>query len=71
MKTVDVVVELRACIARKYVTQSAAARAWGVSDAFVSAVLKGHKKPTQQMLDEAGLKRVDSETVYVKVKGRQ
>lgn len=61
--------ELRAHIARKYKTSKAAASAWGVSTAFVSAVVNGTKRPTQTMLDDAGFERVESQTVYKKKKG--
>lgn len=52
--------ELRAHVARKYHKQCHAAKAWGLSDAFVSAVLTGRKPPTQAILDDAGLIRVIS-----------
>lgn len=53
----DLLPELRAHVARKYVRQKYAAAAWGVSGAFVSAVLTGKKPPTQQILDDAGIVR--------------
>lgn len=49
---------LRELIATRYGTQAEAALRWGVSAAFVSAVMTGKKYPTEQMLDEAGLERV-------------
>lgn len=64
-KHIDITTELRVHIARYYRTQTAAAKAWGVSTAFVSAVLSGAKSPTAWMLDEAGFKRV---VTYVRVK---
>lgn len=58
---VDPVPLLRAMIAARYGTQVEAALRWGGSPNFVSMVLHGHKAPTEQMLTEAGLRRV---TVY-------
>jgi len=55
---VDLLPELGAHIKHKYVRQKAAALAWGVSDAFVSAVLNGKKRPTEAILADAGLVRV-------------
>lgn len=57
---VDIKMELRVHIARHYKTQTAAAKAWGCTSAFVSGVLKGTKNPNQTMLDDAGFKRVQS-----------
>lgn len=64
MSAIDIAAEMRAHVARHYRTQLAAAAAWGVSAAFVSAVLNGHKRPTDAMLAEIGFARVVS---YVKV----
>jgi hypothetical protein len=61
---IDITIELRVHIARHYKTQKAAAAAWGVSTAFVSAVLTGRKRPTDAMLAEAGFSRV---VEYVRV----
>lgn len=67
MKTkVDVIPELRAHIARKYKTQSAAAKAWKLSDAFVSAVLMGRKIPNAVMLDDAEIEAVKTPVRYVR-----
>lgn len=55
---VDLLPELRAHVARKYKTQTAAAQEWGVSTAFVSSVLAGKRKPTAAILDDAGLEEV-------------
>lgn len=54
----DILAELRAHVARKYIKQCRAASAWGLSPAFVSAVLTGRKEPTKQILDDAGIERV-------------
>lgn len=55
---IDLLPELRAHVARKYVKQNRAAEAWGVSCAFVSAVLTGRKEPTAAILADAGIKRI-------------
>lgn len=65
-KPVDIVVELRAHIARKYKTQRKAAEAWNVSGAFVSLVLNEQKQPNETMLEDAGFKRVPASAHYVK-----
>ncbi len=58
MKTgIDLLAELRAHVARKYVKQRYAAEAWNLSSAFVSAVLTGRKQPTPQILEDAGIER--------------
>lgn len=63
---VNIALELRVHIARKYKTQTSAAIAWGCSKAFVSAVLKGKRAPNELMLSDAGFKRVEAATYYVK-----
>jgi hypothetical protein len=59
---------LRLHIVKKHGRQSAAAKAWGVSGGFVSMVLRGKKTPTETMLKEIGLKRVQPEVRYVRRK---
>ena len=49
--------ELRAHVARKYVTRSAAAEAWGLSKAYACAVVAGTKPPNQNILDDVGYSR--------------
>lgn len=49
--------KVRAHIAQKYGTQAKAAKAWGVSGAMVSQVVRGGKVPPKYMLDEIGLER--------------
>lgn len=46
------------------VTQTAASRRWGCSDAFVSAVLRQRKEPNEKMLSELGYRRM---VVYARV----
>jgi hypothetical protein len=46
--------ELRAYVARKYVTRTAAAKAWEVSVPFACAVVNGDKSPNQTILDDVG-----------------
>lgn len=60
--------KLRVHIVSKYRTQSEAAKHWGVSDAYVSRIIRGHSEPTDVMLEEIGLKRVESKHNYVKVR---
>lgn len=60
---VDILAELRAHVARKYINQIGAAAAWGYSPAFVSGVLSGKKAPTEKILADAGFKRI-SEVRY-------
>lgn len=64
---IDIKAELRAHIARKYRTQTAAAKAWGCSTAYVSAILRGAKVPTVKMLDDAGF-YMERKVRYYKVK---
>jgi predicted XRE-type DNA-binding protein len=61
---------LRMHIAKKHRRQAAAARAWGVSESFVSQVLSGKKLPTDAMLADAGYKQVQTEVKYIKIKGK-
>lgn len=68
MKITNIAPELRAHIARKYKTQKEAAAAWKVSEAFVSSVLSGHKRPNAVMLEDAGFMMVESKPYYVKIK---
>ena len=49
---------LRRHVDRRYGTQAAAAVAWGVTQPFVSMVLRGVKKPTTQILNDAGIECV-------------
>lgn len=65
-KAIDIKVELRVHIARQYKTQTEAAKAWGCSKSFVSAVLKGDKAPSEVMLKDAGFKKVQSAASYVR-----
>lgn len=53
----DVVARLRALVPPGE-PQSVLAKRFGVSTAFVSAVLSGKKKPTGPMLDAIGVERV-------------
>jgi hypothetical protein len=65
---IDIRAEVRAHIAKKYKTQSAAAKAWGYSDAYVSAVLLGKKMMPDVMANDAGYKLVQSVAEWVKIK---
>lgn len=49
--------KVRSYIAQKYGTQAKAAKAWGVSGAMVSQVVRGGKVPPKYILDEMGLER--------------
>lgn len=65
-KEVDLLPELRAHIARKYRTQSGAAKAWGVSCGFVCMVLKGERAPTKDILNDVGLEAIVPNVRYVR-----
>lgn len=67
---VDVIAELRAHIARKYRTQHAAAKAWGVSQQYLSRVMNGTSLPTPEILAEMGIKRVIEPAKIFYVKGK-
>ena len=64
---VDIKIELRVHIARKYKVQTKAAEAWGCSRSFVSLVLSGGSQPTKVMLDDAGFKKLPYVPRYAKV----
>jgi hypothetical protein len=60
--------DLRAHIAREYDTQGGAAKAWGVSKEYVSAVRSGKSPPNQAILTELGYQRLKfTRTEYVKI----
>jgi hypothetical protein len=61
LSEVAVAVLLRRHVEYCYGSQAEAARIWGVSAAFVNAVLTGHKLPNGTMLDAIGVERV---TIY-------
>ena len=63
---VDITVELRVHIARKYKTQSEAAKAWECSPAFVSSVLQGKKHPNDVMLSDAGFVKIQAKPAYIR-----
>lgn len=63
----DIKAELRVHIARYHKTQVAAAKAWGCSTTFVSAVLRGAKVPNPKMLKDLGLRAVRQPVKYEKV----
>jgi hypothetical protein len=65
---IDIRAEVRAHIARKYKTQSAAAKAWGYSNAYVSAVLCGKKMMPDVMANEAGYELVQAAAEWHKIK---
>lgn len=60
---------VRMHIARCYKTQTKAAAAWAVSPNFVSQVVRGKAAPTQAMLTEMGIARVQDPVRYEKIKG--
>ncbi len=62
--------DLRAHIARDYITQGGAAKAWGCSNEYVSAVRSGRTVPNQKILAELGYLRLKfTHSEYVKVTG--
>lgn len=54
----EVAALLRRHVKKVYGTQAEAARAWGVSSCFVSAMCCGDKPPPAYVLGELGLQRV-------------
>jgi len=62
---VDICEEVRMMIAKKYRTRSAAAKHWGFSTAYISAILNGEKNMPPWMASEAGYKKVEK---WVKIK---
>lgn len=74
---VDIKEEIRSVVFAKYRTQRAAGAAWGVSQAFVSQVIKGERSPTELMLKDAGIKAIKPEKVdpppvqYVRIERRR
>ncbi len=61
----DFLSELRAHVARKYITRTAAAEAWGVSVPYACAVVCGNKPPNKRILDDVGYSRtVDKIVTY-------
>ena len=67
-KPVDIQEEMRAFIARKYKTQTEAAKHWGCSKAFVSYVVNGNREPNEKMLEDAGFEKVEQRPVYVRIR---
>ena len=57
-KEVDIRAVVRAHIAKKYQTQAAAARTWGVAPSYISAILSGTKVMPEWMANEAGYKLI-------------
>ena len=47
----------------EFASNREAAEHFGVSDAFMSAIFRGKKEPTQKMLAEVGYKKVVTRTV--------
>lgn len=61
---------LRTLVDKKYGSQRKAAEVWGVSPALVSGVLRGERRPSTVMLDDAGYKVANLSPNYVK-KGKK
>lgn len=59
--------DLRAHIARKYVTRKIAAMHWGMSDSYLSLVVNGSRPPSQKILKDMGYQR-QKIVSYTKVK---
>lgn len=62
---IDICEEVRLMIAKKYRTQSEAAKHWGFSTAYISAILAGNKKMPAWMAKEAGFTKVEK---WVRIK---
>lgn len=65
-KSVDIAMEMRLHIVRKYKNQTAAAKHYGVSQSMISAVVTGRQRPSQAMLEDAGFKSVEYSPAFVK-----
>ncbi len=52
-------------IEKKYGSQVAAARAWGCTQSYISAVVVGRRSPNCKMLEELGLHKITTVS-YVK-----
>lgn len=50
--------KLSRLIEKKYGSQMAAARAWGYTQSYVSAVVVGRRTPSQVILAELGLRKI-------------
>ncbi len=57
MNEKDFLAELRGYIAKHYITRAAAAKAWGFSTAYVSAITTGRKPPPDWLIEKMGYKR--------------
>jgi predicted transcriptional regulator len=68
MEKQELLHKLRVHIVDKYKTQKKAADHWGFSSTYISRILNGHNEPTEAMLSEMGLKRVQSARSYAKVR---
>ena len=52
---------LRETIRKRYHgSQTAAAKQWGISQAYLSDVLRGNRKPGQSILEQLGFERIES-----------
>lgn len=67
-KEIDIRAEVRAHIARVHKTQTAAAKHWGVSVQFVSAVLAGNKMMPDYMANDAGYEIVPRVAEWRRIK---
>jgi len=55
MTPTELLPEIRAHIARKYVHQTTAAEALGISRVTLSHIVNGRRAPCQELLDDMGL----------------
>ena len=62
MTSNDFCMELKVHILRNYGSQKEAAKSWEVSDAYVSSVCRGVKRPNKHILECMGLERQVSVT---------
>lgn len=67
-KEIDIRAEVRKYIERVHKTQAAAAAHWGVSPAFVSAVLSGLKMMPDYMANDAGYEIVQHVAEWRRIK---
>lgn len=64
MKKVDIAVEMRAYVARRFKQQGPAATYYGVTPSFISQIINGKCQPTSAMLSDMGFKRKEYSPEY-------
>lgn len=68
LEEVDIRAVVKAHVKKKYGTQVAAAAAWGLSPAYVSDVLNGHRMMPDVMANDAGYEIVQRVAEWRRIK---